>query len=159
MMRYKPSKKPFTRLLFALPFVLFACNNAGNSGVSPKNKTNSQNALEKSTAPEIYQVDGDKISANFMTWYNYTYANIRLEQNFIGLDPKGNKIDKGTLLTRLANGAFIAIKTAHQEGVPVYQLYKIKHHESDIQRTIVQMAKTAMTLAAMEGKALPDYHF
>jgi thiol-disulfide isomerase/thioredoxin len=159
MMRYKPSKKPFTRLLFVLPIVLFACNNAGNSALSPKNKSNSQDTLEKSAAHEIYQVDGDKIAANFMTWYKYTYANIRLEQNFIGLDPKGNKIGKETLLTRLASGDFIAIKTAHQEGVPVYQLYKTKHHESDIQRTIVQMAKTAMTLAAMEGKVLPDYHF
>ena len=159
MMIYKPSKKSFTHLFFALPIILFACNNESNGGASPKNKSNAQNTLEKSAPHEKYHVDVDKILENFMTWYKYTYANIRLEQNFIGSDTKGDKIDKATFLSRLASGNFIAIKTANQEDVPVYQLYKTKHQESDIQRTIVQMAQTAMTLAEMEGKVLPDYHF
>jgi peroxiredoxin len=94
-----------------------------------------------------------------MTWYRYTYHNIRLARDFTPLDVDANAITKTAFLKKLSTGNFIALKVAKRGGSPVYQLYPLADKQPDIQNTIKQMAESAKALADYEGKSLPDYSF
>jgi peroxiredoxin len=142
----------------SLLYIFISCNNV-NPNIDVESTENSKHVLEKETSKKVYNIKPDEITKDFTTWYNYTYHNIHLEQEFLGQDQYKNKIDKKTFLHRLLSGDFIAIKTVEKGNVPVYQLYKPSYHEPGIQRTMIQMAQTAIALSAMEGKELPEYHF
>ena len=137
-------------LLLILLNFLFSCTSADKRSNSTeyKSKTN-----------QVYNVDTAEITKDWMTWYTYTYYNIRLAQNFIGLDTDSSRINKATFLQKLLTGNFIALKTAKEENNPVYKLYKLKNAITDIQNTTEQMAQDAITLSGFEGKELPEYHF
>jgi peroxiredoxin len=135
----------------------FSCSNANSDTRVLTSKTNEKSQSEKTT--ETYKVDADGLLKDFMTWYNYTYYNVRLAQDFAAEDEGANQIDKTTFLNYLSGGDYIAFKAAKKDNVPVYRLYKPKHMETEIKNTMVQMAQSAMSLAAMEGKELPDYQF
>jgi thiol-disulfide isomerase/thioredoxin len=144
-------------LSISLLNIFTSCNNSSRD-IHDGDKASS-NSTQKKALNEVYQVKANEIIKDFRTWYNYTYHNIHLEQDFVGQDQKGNKIDKKIFLAQLVSGDFIAIKVAKRDNVPVYQLYKPSSSQADILRTMIQMAQTANTLSAMEGKELPEYHF
>ena len=120
-------------------------------------RTNSKNTTENKN--EVYKIDAERVLKNFMTWYNYTYQNIRLAQDFIGEDQYAKQIDKTKFLQQLTTGNFVALKTAKKDNVAVYTLMKREDLQTDIKNTMVQMARTALTLKSMDGKPLPTYHF
>jgi thiol-disulfide isomerase/thioredoxin len=106
-----------------------------------------------------YKADYAATTKDWMTWYRYTYRNIRLAQDFTSLDVDTSAITKAAFLNKLSTGNFIALKVAKREGSPVYQLYPLADKQPDIQNTIKQMAEGAKALAAYEGKRLPGYSF
>jgi thiol-disulfide isomerase/thioredoxin len=144
-------------LLFVLCGILFSCRNAQDGKMPLTSKP--PDTSGKKAVNDVCHVHAGELSKNFRLWYDYTYHNIRLEQNFVAADTNSVTITKELFLHRLTSGQFIAIKTGRQNNVPVYQLYKQTHPEPDIQQTMVQLAKTTLTLAAMEGKMMPEYHF
>jgi hypothetical protein len=144
-------------LLLILLHIFFSCKNANNDTKVLTSTANSKNTTENTN--ETYKTDADELLKDFMTWYNYTYYNIRLTQDFIAEDQSSNQIDKTNFLQHLATGDFVALKTAKKDNVAVYKLLKREDLQSDIKNTMVQMAQTAMTLENMEGKGLPAYHF
>ena len=146
-------------MLATLTFVAFSCKNAKDNAGSSKSKPDAQTFSETAGHDQTYEVDAATLTADFMTWYKYTYANIRLEQNFVGRDTDGENMEKILFLDRLSTGEVIALKVAQQEDVAVYQLYQPAHPEPDIQRTSVEMAQRALIHAHMQGKELPDYRF
>lgn len=145
----------FLLLLFLHGF--FSCKNANNDTKVLTSTANSKNTTENTS--EVYKIDAAGLLKDFMTWYKYTYYNIRLAQDFIAEDQSSNQIDKAKFLQYLATGDFVALKTAKKDNVPVYQLLKREDLQTDIKNTMVQMAQTAMILENMEGKELPPYHF
>ena len=133
---------------------LSSCQDADSTKpVNKEKKTASENA------DQHYQVDYAATTKDWMTWYQYTYNNIRLTLDFTPLGLDANLITKAAFLDKLSTGNFIALKVARQKGSPVYQLYHLAGKHSDIQNTIKQMAVSAKALAAYEGKELPDYAF
>jgi peroxiredoxin len=144
------------KLNVTLPFfivlsVFLSCNNASND---PQHLA-SKNSLSRDG---VYQVDQVALLKDFMTWYNYTYYNVRLVQEFIGRDEHSNEIAKKKFLQELTSGNWVAFRVALKDSVPVYQLYHPERLDAGIKSTMVQMAQAAVTLAEMEGKELPDYH-
>jgi thiol-disulfide isomerase/thioredoxin len=146
-------------LLFVLFGVLFSCKNAEDGKMPLTSKPDLPDTSEKKTVNDVYHVNAGELSKNFRSWHSYTYQNIKLEQNFVATDTNSVTITKELFLHRLTSGQFIAIKTGSQNNVPVYQLYKQSPLDPDIQQTMVQLAKTTLALAAMEGKMMPAYHF
>jgi thiol-disulfide isomerase/thioredoxin len=94
-----------------------------------------------------------------MTWYNYTYYNVRLSQDFIGLDIDSIKIDKTAFLNKLMLGNAVAFKTKILRGKPVYQLFNINSADESIKATVKQMASTEMRHYKMEGIEIPEFNF
>jgi thiol-disulfide isomerase/thioredoxin len=139
-------------IMVALITSLLSCQDSNKKAEPNKNS-------EQSTTNEVYQIDKDELSKDFRTWYSYTYNNIRLATEFIGLDRDSNKIEKGKFLKQLASGKFIVYKIAKQKNVPVYKLYSLNNQDADIKSTIRGLATTAIALASMEGKELPVYDF
>jgi peroxiredoxin len=151
--------KLLASLLFVLFGVLFSCKNAKDGKMPLTSKPELSDRSEKKEANDVYHVNAGELSKNFRLWYDYTYQNIKLEQDFVAIDTNSATITNELFLHRLTSGLFIAIKTGIQNNVPVYQLYKQTAPEPDIQQTMVQLAKTTLELVAMEGKMMPEYDF
>jgi peroxiredoxin len=145
-------------LLIATTPAQFSCNNA-------KHKTNSSN--EKTTtaiAPglvpdQAFTIDSKALTRDFTSWYNYTYYNVRLSQDFIGLDIDSTTIDKATFLNKLMTENVVAFKKKIFRGQSVYQLFKLNSKEADIQSTSKQMAATEKEHFKMEGTQIPEFNF
>lgn len=140
----------FTCLLF---FSLVACENADSStSTTPKGNAQSDSII-------TYPVNLAAITKDWMTWYKYTYYQIRLAQNFIGYNLDSSVINKPVFLEKLATGKFIAIKVAQVKNAPAYKLFQPGEIKEDISHTTTEMAKTAISLMKKEGKPLPALHF
>ncbi|MEO8171854.1 MAG: TlpA disulfide reductase family protein [Sediminibacterium sp.] len=139
-------KCSFLLLLAATMFFTSSCNTAGNKNESNKN------------GDTTFIVDWTSLSKDFLTWYNYTYTNVPLSQDFIGLDVDSAKIDKPAFLAKLLKDDVVAYKIMISQGIPVYKLFAIKPDEA-IQTTARQMAETAIAHLKMEGTQIPDFHF
>jgi peroxiredoxin len=150
-------KRNIAFLLLLIGHGFISCRNAGKDTRVLTSTTNSKDTTDSRN--EIYRIDADALLKDFMTWYKYTYYNIRLAQDFIAEDQSSNLIDKTRFLQYLSTGDFVALKTAKKNNVFVYQLLKREHLQTDIKNTMVQLAETAITLENMEGKELPAYHF
>lgn len=60
----------------------FSCNN-----VETKSNPETIHSLASdSVLDKTFSTDWKTLTKDFMTWYNYTYYNIQLSQDFIGLD-------------------------------------------------------------------------
>ncbi|MGV3529846.1 MAG: TlpA family protein disulfide reductase [Flavisolibacter sp.] len=137
--------------------VLFSCKNADDNITITASTADAINTTEKKD--EVYHPDAGELLKDFRNWYNYTWYNIRLSQEYMAQDQHSKPIHNNSFLQQLASGNFIALKTAKQNDVPVYTLVKQENLPADIQRTMVQMAETALVLEGMKGKPLPSFRF
>lgn len=113
------------------------------------------------TAESIkYDVDTKDITSDFRKWYNYTYRNILLSQDFKSINEKGDSISNSYFLDELAQGSWIAFKISKENSIPVYQLQKIDATmDKEIGKTMIQLAETEKMFRQYEGKQLPAFNF
>ncbi|WP_410220102.1 TlpA family protein disulfide reductase [Pedobacter sp.] len=136
---------------------LFACQTSDHK---TKNEPKTiKTAKENNDHTYNITVDKASILKDFITWYNYDYQNIKLTQNFIGLDNDSTVIDKTTFLNKLRTGNYIPFKIKVSDNIPVYQLNKNSTLSNDIKSTIKQRAAIEIFHFQMEGKQLPTYNF
>lgn len=107
-----------------------------------------------------YDVDIKDITSDFRKWYDYTYRNIRLSQDFQAIDEKGDTISISYFLDQLLQGNKIALKIAEENSIPVYQLQKIDAtRDKEIGKTMIQLAEAEKVFRQYEGKQMPAYSF
>lgn len=147
-------------LLIVLEFILFSCDNTSNRKTSSDSKQDTVSTSPHDPVNETYNPDIKKLTKDFMTWYNYTYYNVSLTLDFVGLNEAADTIGKKEFLRRLKGGDAIAFKVAKWNDLPVYQLYKLNSDlPKEIGSTMIRLAEIATDLYEKEGKVLPEYHF
>jgi peroxiredoxin len=143
-------KQIFTTLIWGLFISASSCSNGDRDTL---NKKSTDQKIENfDTRPE-------NILKDYKTWYSYTYYNIRLAQDFIGLDSNSKSLNKTQFLNNLATGKFLAIKTTVKDNLPTYKLYKLNNTDVDITSTMMQLASHELSNYQMEGKEIPDFNF
>lgn len=153
-------KNFFLLLLIAIILSQFSCNNIETKRNSTQNKDQTVNAgIIDSVSTKVFTTDWKTLTKDFMTWYNYTYYNVRLSQDFIPLDIDSIKIDKTTFLNKLMTGDVVAFKTKILQGEPVYKLFKLNSSDESIKATVKQMASTEIIHYKMEGIEIPEFNF
>lgn len=143
--------------LISMLEILLSCNNNNNTGTS-NIQDGSGNAHEALLNEKFNIIPGDFLK-DYTTWHNYTYNNIQLSQDFIGLDTDSSKINKTAFLTRLMTGKVVAFKIRILRGEPVYKLYKLTSSNENIKSTIEQLASIEMKNFKMEGQQIPKFNF
>ena len=117
------------------------------------------------SSQDIKGLDKDHISDwrtlpdDFMTWYTYSYYNIRLSQDFIGLDVDSVVIEKPAFLNKLLTDKVFAFKIGTKADNDVYKLYPLTSKVESIRATIKEMASTEIQHYKMEGREIPDFNF
>jgi thiol-disulfide isomerase/thioredoxin len=153
-------KKLLLLLLIIIIVSQYSCNNDNTNRNSTGTKESSANAeTVDSVSDKVFVTDWKTLTKSFMTWYNYSYYNIHLSQDFIGLNIDSIRIDKTAFLNQLMTGNVVAFKIKIVRGEPVYKLFKLNSKDESIKTTIKQMASTEMTYHKMEGTEIPDFHF
>ncbi len=99
------------------------------------------------------------LTDDFMKWYSYTFFNIRLSRDFIGLDVDSSSMDKPAFLKKMLSGEVFAYKTSTIEGRDVYKLYPLTSKDENIKNTIKEMASTEMRHNKIEGTEIPAFNF
>lgn len=153
-------KQVLSILSFLLAPLLFSCDSAGDR--SPAHNAQEQLRLANQATSQqqpVVPVDASALAKDFTSWYNYTYTNIRLAQDFIGLNVDDAIIPKADFLKQLEAGKVIPVKTESRQGIPAYKLFRPLHMDNDVRLTLQQMAATEMEHLNMEGRTLPDYDF
>lgn len=133
---------------------MLSCN-SGETKQIPEANSNRKD----STSDKVFQIDQTRLTKDYTTWYNYTYYNVRLSADFIGLDTDSTTIDKSSFLNKLIEGNLVAFRIRISEGKPVYKLYELKSKDESIKGTIKQLAEIEMHHFKMEGTELPAYNF
>jgi len=153
-------KKLLLLLLIVIIVSQYSCNNDNTNRNSTGTKESSANAeTVDSVSDKVFVTDWKTLTKSFMTWYNYSYYNIHLSQDFIGLNIDSIRIDKKAFLNQLMTGNVVAFKIKIVRGEPVYKLFKLNSKDESIKTTIKQMASTEMTYHKMEGTEIPGFHF
>jgi len=133
------------KLLFLLLLIMPFLNNSCTQGTSQADQA---------------KADGWRhVTDDFMKWYSYTYNNIRLSQDFIGMDTDGAVIDKPAFISKLMTGTVFAYKTGTKQGRDIYQLYTLHTQDESIKAVIQQSAATEMEHYKMEGRPMPAFSF
>lgn len=137
--------------------LFLSCNN--NNTIQPSTiKTDISNTGEALLNTK-FTIIPDSILKDFTTWYNYTCRNVKLSQNFIGLDIDSVKTDKITFLNKLLTEKVVAFKIKLLQDEPVYKLYKLNTNDHSIESTINQLASLEMKHYKMEGQQVPAFNF
>jgi hypothetical protein len=146
-------------LLLGALQLLLACNSTDPT-------TASQPTQKPAVAPQEVAAPAppscpraSELTKDYRTWYNYTYYNIHLAQDFIGLTADSVAVPKASFLRLLATGKFIPLKVPSQHSAPTYKLWRLTSHQENISQTIQQLAAIEQDNYAREGKTLPAYHF
>ena len=147
-------KKLYGSLLIPLIYFYFSCSNNETIKNSTKNSKKIHSDLN-----QTFSTDWKTLTKDFKTWYNYSYNNIILSEDFIPLDINSSKIDKSTFLNKLMTENVVAYKTQILQGKSVYQLFKLESNDKDIKATNKQMASTAFSYYKMEGVEIPNFNF
>jgi thiol-disulfide isomerase/thioredoxin len=138
-----------------LTFVLFSCkNNSAEKDVPIKNVE-----ITKDLKNQVFDKDWNALTKNWDAWYNYTYYNIKLSEDFIGLDVDSKEISKETLLNNLINKNVVAFKTKIVNDQPVYKLFAINSTNEGIKNVSKQSAALELKYFKKEGKDLPNFNF
>jgi peroxiredoxin len=149
-----------TFLLFTLGAIslLFSCNSVQEEKYTDNlNTTNSKFA--DTVSYQAFTTDLQLLTKDFMTWYTYTYKNVKLSENFIGIDTNMDTINKKTFLDKMIDANVAALKTNITNGQSTYQLFELNSKDESIQSSIKQMASTEMAHFKMEGTQIPDFDF
>jgi peroxiredoxin len=136
----------------------FSCNSIEVKSNSTKDKT-VNSAASDLVSDHTYTTDWKTLTKDFTTWYNYTYYNVRLSEDFIALDMDSIKIDKATFLDKLMTENVVAFKTKILRGQSVYQLFKLNSNDESIKATNKEMASTEIAHLKMEGIDIPEFNF
>jgi thiol-disulfide isomerase/thioredoxin len=99
------------------------------------------------------------ITDDYMKWYSYTYYNIRLSRDFIGLDTDSGLIDKPAFISKLMTGNVFAYKTGTKQNRDIYKLYALNTQDESIKAVIQQTAAAEMEHYKMEGRPMPAFSF
>lgn len=140
--------------LIASTFLQNSCSNNDTN----INKLNSPKKIDIDLN-QTFSIEWKTLTKDFKTWYNYSYYNINLSEDFIPIDINSEKIDKGIFLNKLINENVVAFKTKIQKGKSVYQLFKLDSNDESIIATNKQMAATAFSHYKMEGVEFPNFTF
>lgn len=144
-------------LLLAL-YSQISCNGVETKHDSSKDKSTST-GITNPDADQVFTTDWKTLTKDFNTWYNYTYYNVQLSQDFTGLGIDSAKIDKATFLDKLMTENVVAFKTKILHGQPVYQLFKLNSSNESIISVNRQMAAAAIKHFQMEGTDIPEFSF
>jgi hypothetical protein len=118
--------KLLSTLLLLIFYSVFSCNIGETKQIPGANKNQVVNSGNKdSDSEKVFETDWTTLTKDFNTWYSYTYYNVRLSDDFIGLDTDSTIIDKASFLKKLTNGKVVAFKIEILHGKPVYKLYKL----------------------------------
>ncbi|MFC3178653.1 TlpA family protein disulfide reductase [Undibacterium amnicola] len=105
------------------------------------------------------EIELKELTKDFQQWWNYTYYNIRLGKEFIGLDVNSTVLDKENFLKKMSEAKLIAIKLKTAEPSDVYRLYVLDNMDNSMQsirRTSARIAQTELGYFYMQGKPLPN---
>ena len=153
-------KNFLTTLVSGLFLLMFSCQTTTRNEPAKQLQTESESTQKPDTLLERnFAVNPEAILKDFMTWYSYTYYNIHLAQDFIGLDADSVTIHKTDFLTQLETGNYVPLKIKEQNNSPVYKLFRLKNPNQEIQSSIKQLAAAEMEHFKMEGSELPDFDF
>lgn len=156
----KTMKTLFLTILSAAIAFTYACNSGETKNDTPHNKSETaflDNTI--SASDKDFDTDWKTLTKDFNTWYNYTYYNVRLSNNFIGLDLDSTVIDKPAFLNKLITSDVVAFKIKETQGRPVYKLYQLNSNDENISITSKQMAVTENEHLKMEGVKMPQFSF
>jgi thiol-disulfide isomerase/thioredoxin len=139
--KYKKMRKLLFLLLLAIPFSQYSYSQATKS-------------LDKDQT-----TDWQTLPDDYMKWYTYTYYNIHLSQDFIGLDLDSSTIDKKAFLNKLLTAKVFAFKIGTKADNDVYKLYPLISKDESIKATIKEMASTEIQHNKMEGTQISAFSF
>ncbi len=146
--------KIFTAILW-ITTIFISCKNKDSKQVLNKAEIVKNDSLTNI----VFNKDWKALTKDFTTWYNYSYYNVILSEDFIGLDVDSQKISKQTFLNNLINKTVVAFKTKIVDGKSVYQLFAINSKDESIITISKQNAALELAHLNMEGKELPEYNF
>lgn len=137
-----------------------SCNKVDKSSLTKEQKIKLEQPVTSTTEErKYYPVNYNELLKDFMTWYTYTYHNVKLSRDFVGLGADSSIIKKADFLKHLTTGKFIAVKIMAQNDVEYYKLHKLSEPNLQIEETVKQMALAEIAHFEMEGKEMPDYNF
>jgi peroxiredoxin len=114
-------------------------------------------ATPATAASQPLIVNSAALQKDFATWWAYMYDNVKLSQDFVGLDVDSTVITKAAFLAQLTSGRVVPFKVLVRDGVSYYRLYAVNEAQTGIVETIKQTAASEIDFFRMEGKALPAY--
>ncbi len=147
--------KLFSTLLTVIASSVFSCSDIDTQKNTPETVESENN----SDSNRVFTNDWKSLTKDFTTWYNYTYYNVRLSQDFIGLDTDSEKIDKTTFLNKLMTENVVAYKIRILHGAPVFKLFNLNSGDEGITSVSKQMASTEIMHFRMEGHEIPEFNF
>ncbi len=151
--------KILTTLLVVFLYFFCSCNSDRTKQVTAANKNDSATSLINAKPLDtVFQIDRSALTKDFGTWYNYTYYNVPLSADFIGLDIDSTVINKEAFLNKLLKENVVPFKIRVIQDTPVYKLYTLNANEKSIEPTLKQMAEWEMKYFKMEGTEMPKYN-
>lgn len=132
--------------------------NSTKDAIQNPNKTNEVKVDMTKSEGGFYTKEKD-ILKTYNSWLTYTYNNINLSQDFIGLNLDSDTVNKNNFLQLLSSGKYLPVKIGEKENLPCYKLYTLHNTDKDIQTGVAQIAATELFYYKMEGKELPTYNF
>lgn len=143
-------------LLVGVAFGMFSCGSGEKSKVEKEGSVTPASGTE---SKRQFSVNSAALQKDFTTWWTYTCSNVKLSQEFVGLDVDSSVMAKADFLHRLTSGRVVPFKIMVRDDVTYYKLYTINESQPDIKATIKQKAAVEIDHFRMEGQALPAYKF
>lgn len=151
--------KLFTAITLLTIASFISCNSKTENKIIKDSNQEKNEVLNQQPKDQNFKIDTEALTSDYMTWYTYTYYNVRLSADYIALDLDSTKIDKTSFLNKLNSGKVAAYKIKILNGQPVYKLYPLNFKDESIIAAIKQMAFAEMAFYKMEGQEMPKYNF
>ncbi len=151
--------KLFTAITLITIASFISCNSKTENKIIKDSNQEKNEVLNQQPKDQNFKIDTEALTSDYMTWYTYTYYNVRLSADYIALDLDSTKIDKTSFLNKLNSGKVAAYNIKILNGQPVYKLYPLNFKDESIIAAIKQMAFAEMAFYKMEGQEMPKYNF